>query len=581
MLWLVFFVVQALAASYQNPIIPGFNPDPSCTRVEERFFCVSSSFSAFPGIPVYTSTDLVQWEQIGNVLTRSTQLPDFVHVNDTSGGMWAPTIRYHNGTYYVSTTLVFSNRDPTDSSRWENLIFNATNPFGDNWSDPVFFEFNGYDPTLFWDDDGRSYIVGSHYWRIYPAIQAYEIDPTTGKNLTPDGGNVTLWSGTGGEAPEGPHLYKKDGFYYLLIAEGGTAFYAVTMARKPATGGPLGSYAEDPCPYNPVLTNANTTEYFQGVAHADIFNDAQGNWWAVSIGTRNATVNFPMGRETGLVPAVWEEGQWPVFAGSKPGRMEVNMTGPLPSPAPPFSPPDGGNLVGQPQKLTFSPGSTLPHQFVYYHYPNGSQYAISPDGHPNTLALRGCSANLTQPDFSAEVPETQSIVAFVGRRQDHVLFTAESTIEFIPETDGEEAGMSVFLTRAKYFAFGVVGLSNGTSKVDRYIRILTVTARSSNGGATDPVSKPGIFPLPDTSTTLRLRVEAISNSNFTFSYGSLENGTDPSDVTWVTVGSGDATEVSGGFTGTLVGMYATGNGKPSTSLAYFSDFEYIPVQGIF
>jgi len=206
---------------------------------------------------------------------------------------------------------------------------------------------------------------------------------------------------------------------------------------------------------------------------------------------------------------------------------------------------------------------------------------ISPTGHTNTLSLRGSAANLTQPTYSADDPEAQSDVTFVGRRQDHVLFAAEATIDFTPQTNGEEAGLSIFLTRAQHFDFGVVGLSNGSSVVERYIRLLTVTSRSTNAGATDPISKPGILLLPDSTTPLRLRVEAISRSNFTFSYQSIGTGTDSGNATWVIVGSGDATEVSGGFTGTLVGMYATGNGKPTTSLAYFSDFEYNPVQGVF
>jgi len=142
--------------------------------------------------------------------------------------------------------------------------------------------------------------------------------------------------------------------------------------------------------------------------------------------------------------------------------------------------------------------------------------------------------------------------------------------------------MSVFLNRAQHFDFGVVGLSNGTSDgVKRFIRLLTITASSTDAGATDPISKPGILPLPDTTTSLRLRVQASTRSTFTFSYQALGKEGVAANATWVTVGSGDATQISGGFTGTLVGMFATGNGKSSTSVAYFSDFEYDPVQGVY
>lgn len=203
-----------LMKSYNNPIIPGFAPDPSCIRVDDRFFCVSSSFGAFPGMPVYTSKDLIQWEQIGNVLSRPSQLPDFTQSNSTTGGIWAATIRHHRGMFYVTTTLVLDQLNFTDLARWENvrsahpyalfhtqsiqLVFKTDNPFGNNWSDPVHFQFRGYDTSLFWDDDDRVYVVGSHYWRIFPAIQAYEISLDNGTNLSPGGVNFTLWSGTGG-----------------------------------------------------------------------------------------------------------------------------------------------------------------------------------------------------------------------------------------------------------------------------------------------------------------------------------------------------------------------------------------------
>jgi beta-xylosidase len=229
-----------------------------------------------------------------------------------------------------------------------------------------------------------------------------------------------------------------------------------------------------------------------------------------------------------------------------------------------LSPPDGGNIVGQPQKVTFKPGSTLPRQFVYYHYPNEADYIVSPPGHPNTLALKGSSGNFTQPTFLPADPGAQSIVTYVARRQDHVLFTAESTIDFTPKADGEEAGMSVFLNRAQHFDFGVVGLSksSGTtssladSGLKRFIRLLTVTLNSTDAGAKDPISKPGMLPLPDMTTHLRLRVEASSRSTFTFSYQALGRGSEASNNAWVTVGEGDATQVSGGFTGVSVCCYS-------------------------
>lgn len=243
--------------AYNNPIISGFAPDPSCIRVNEQYFCVTSSFSVFPGIPVYTSRDLVQWQQIGNVLSRPEQLPHLALVNQTTGGIWAATICEHDGTFFVTSTLVFDGEPQTNPDRWDNLIFTTKDIFANNgngWSDPVHFSFYGYDTSLFWDDDGSVYVQGSHAWHIFPAIQQYKIDVSTGNALSEP---IILWNGTGGLAPEAPHVYKRDDGYYLMIAEGGTGVgHMVTMAKSLNIAGPYTGYT-----HNPVLTNANTTEY--------------------------------------------------------------------------------------------------------------------------------------------------------------------------------------------------------------------------------------------------------------------------------------------------------------------------------
>jgi beta-xylosidase len=228
------------------------------------------------------------------------------------------------------------------------------------------------------------------------------------------------------------------------------------------------------------------------------------------------------------------------------------------NPSQPLDPSDGGNLVGHSQTVIFGPGTSLPRQFVYYHFPDESAYNISPPGHGNTLALKGAAVNLTEP---AWVPgdDTQQTApfTFVPRRQDHVLFTAESTVQFAPNSEGEEAGMSVFLNRAQHFDFGVVGLNNGRGKLRRYVRLLTVTLNSTNAGAEDPVSKPGMVMLPSTfpaNTPIRLRVKAESSSTYSFSFGimgdaHISSSGSGNTTEWTTVGFGDATQVSGGFTG--------------------------------
>ncbi|EKM55564.1 glycoside hydrolase family 43 protein [Phanerochaete carnosa HHB-10118-sp] len=564
--------------SYHNPVISGFAPDPSCIRVDSQYFCVTSSFSVFPGIPLYTSRDLVQWQQIGNVLSRPEQLPQLAQVNQSTGGIWAATIRHHDEVFYVTTTLVFDGAPQQSPTRWDNLIFNTTNIWandGNGWSDPVHFIFQGYDTSLFWDDDGAAYVEGSHAWQVFPAIEQFKIDVRTGENLSEP---IILWNGTGGLAPEGPHVYKREDAYYLMIAEGGTGLgHMETMAKSLNITGPYTGYA-----HNPVLTNANTSEYLQTVGHADLFNDTAGNWWAVALATRNATVNYPMGRETILVPVVWEEGQFPVFNGAIPGRAYINMTGPLPPSHPPTLTDSKDPLVGHSQHVVFPSGpdvslSDLPRQLVYYRYPDFSRFTVSPPGHPNTLQIMGSAENITG---NGGIGTS----TFITRRQDAVEFTAEVTLEFAPNlsdsvTEDEEAGMTLFLQRAQHFDLGVVVLRNSASgQLEKFIRLRTFSAVSSVDGMTDPFSQPGILPLSENMQKLRLRVQAVNASAYAFSYldspNSQSNG-------WKIVGHGAASEVSGGFTGTLVGMFATGNGHNSTTPAYFSDFTYDPVQNVF
>lgn len=186
---------------YENPVIPGYHPDPSVCRVGDDFYLVNSSFQYFPGVPLYHSKDLVHWTQIGHCLTRPSQLP--LDKASTWGGIYAPTIRYNDGVFYMITTNVTSKG---------NFLVHATDPRGP-WSEPVWLKQGGIDPSLYFED-GKCYLVSNPDVGIFLC----EIDPMTGEQLTP---SKRIWNGTGGRHPEGPHIYKKDGWYYLLISEGG------------------------------------------------------------------------------------------------------------------------------------------------------------------------------------------------------------------------------------------------------------------------------------------------------------------------------------------------------------------------
>lgn len=267
------------------------------------FYLVTSSFLAFPGIPIYASKDLVNWKQIGNVITKDSQIdmsPYLVTIRGESGGVWAPTIRYNNGIFHVIVSCVVQGDDMDwyDPSRFHGFIWTCPDPFTEEWSDPVRFDFPGFDTSLFWDTDGKVYLHGTEAYKDFALrqISQYEIDLKTGKSLS--GPPKFLWEGTGGIFPEAPHIFLKDGFYYMLIAEGGTYMeHSGRMARAKNIWGPYES-----CPHNPVLRPPPEREYVQTIGHADFVEDFNGNWWAVALGTRILPDHSsPMGRETYLI----------------------------------------------------------------------------------------------------------------------------------------------------------------------------------------------------------------------------------------------------------------------------------------
>ncbi|MBR0110508.1 MAG: family 43 glycosylhydrolase [Bacteroidales bacterium] len=290
----------------QNPIIPGFHPDPSVVAVGEDYYIVNSTFHYFPGVPVYHSRDLQNWEQIGNVLDRPSQLP--LEQSSVWLGIYAPTIRYHDGTFYMITTNV---------GNGGNFMVTATNPAGP-WSEPVWLEQQGIDPSLYFED-GKCYMVSNPN----SVITLCEIDPATGATLSP---GKALWRGTGGRFPEGPHIYKRDGWYYLLISEGGTELaHKLTVARSRNIYGP---YEANPA--NPIFTHCSLAAQdsnIQGTGHADFFQASDGSWWTVFLAYRRYGGDYHhLGRETFLAPVSWEKG-WPVVNGGKPvaERMKVRM----------------------------------------------------------------------------------------------------------------------------------------------------------------------------------------------------------------------------------------------------------------
>ncbi|RSL53254.1 hypothetical protein CEP54_010510 [Fusarium duplospermum] len=302
-----------------NPVISGFAPDPSIVYVDGTYFLVNSSFHIFPDLPVYVSRDLREWERIGNALNRPGQLSlkqsvtKIVGPEDpdesvcAEGGLYAPTIRYHQGTFYiVCTNVIHSRSQASTESGHQSFILSTTDIWADEWSDPVFYDFNGIDTSLFWDDDGRVYLIGASGPPPETMIRQFEIDLKTGKKLSEE---KLLWEGITKVYPKGPHMYKKDGWYYLLMAEGGCfADHHTIIARSRDIWGPY-----EPNPANPVLNKADQEGYIRYTGHGDLFQHPSGQWYFVCLGVRKSNGRFIMGRESVLTAATWPEGEYPVI----------------------------------------------------------------------------------------------------------------------------------------------------------------------------------------------------------------------------------------------------------------------------
>lgn len=491
--------------TYRNPVIPGFYSDPSVVRVGEDFYLVTSTFEYFPGIPVFHSKDLVHWEQIGHVIHRPGQLPQGL-------GIFACTIRYHDGTFYVITT---------NTGRGGNFIVTASDPAGP-WSDPVWVDAEGIDPDLFFDDDGKAYTIGSSF-------RLYELDPKTGKLLS-EGRQV--WASTGGRFAEGPHLYKKDGWYYLMAAEGGTEeAHSETISRASDIWGPYYSY-----PANPILAHANAAGQqlpIQGVGHADMTEAQDGSWWIVFHGYRTVipwSFHHILGRETCLAPVSWPTNGWPQVNGN--GTVTVDMTAPT-LPQHPFP--------EKPARVEFD--APLGLEWNYIQYPETDRYSL--DARPGFLRLIGSGSTLGDGGGSP---------TFVGRRLQHMDFTATTRMEFEPTRENEEAGL-VLLNNGTHFDL-LVRRSNGKRVISARLQFESVIHESD-----EIVLAPG---------PVDLRIEG-ARSVFRFSYA---QGGDDYRVIQEVSARYLSSETIGGFTGVYVGLYATGRGQPAAAPADYDGFEY-------
>jgi len=280
---------SAADETFLNPVLPGFNPDPSIIRVKKDYFLTTSSFEYTPGAPIYHSTDLIQWTLIGHALTRKSQLD--IKAPEPGGGVWACTLRYHSGWFYL-TTCVWDRYRPQDSHEraWPRGFYVKTMDIwnSDSWTDPVYFDQPGFDQDLFWDEDGKVYL-STTYRKVNrdpesklkdQAVHICTIDLETGNSTSKS--TLIRESHVGSGVAEGSHIFKKDKYYYLFTAEGGTeSGHSECCFRSEKS--PLGPWEE--CPSNPLVHNSTENEV-QNTGHCDFVEDTEGNWWAVCLAVR-------------------------------------------------------------------------------------------------------------------------------------------------------------------------------------------------------------------------------------------------------------------------------------------------------
>ncbi|MBR0260108.1 MAG: family 43 glycosylhydrolase, partial [Prevotella sp.] len=384
---------MACAQGFKNPVLPGFHADPSVCRAGDDFYLVNSTFQYFPGVPVFHSKDLIHWEQVGNCLTRPSQVD--LTGTDGNSGIYAPTIRYHEGRFYMVTTVFPSRR---------HFYVWTDNPAGE-WSEPIVIDFaiGSCDPTLFFDD-GKCYFL----WKEGD-IKICEIDVTTGKQL---GEIHHLGTGLGGRYPEGPHIYRKDGWYYLLLAEGGTEHgHHVNILRSRSLFGPY-----EPNPANPILSHFNMkmqNSLIQGLGHADLVQAPDDSWWMICLGYRTSGyLQHVMGRETMLAPVQWAAGGWPVVNGD--GTLQTDMQCPtlplVPMPADP-----------EREEFEYITRKAPADSYHSIGLPMGWMSLCNPDYRNYSLTAR--TGFLRLRPSTIDLSETAN-PTFVARRQTELQFTA-------------------------------------------------------------------------------------------------------------------------------------------------------------
>lgn len=495
-----------------NPVIPGYHPDPSICRVDDTYYLVTSSFEFSPGVPIFSSHNLIDWELIGHCLTRPSQLP--LKNCQVSEGIYAPTIRYHDGYFFMVTTNV---------SGGGNFIVHTTDPAGE-WSEPAWVSQGGIDPSLLFFQD-KVYFVSNGDCHGNSGIFLCEVNPFTGEMLTD---SILISKGCGGKYPEAPHMYYIDGYFYLMLAEGGTEYgHMVTMQRSTS---PYGPYV--PSPHNPILSNREQPigpNCISCTGHADLIQDQNGNWWLTALGVRTISTNsnrlllHNLGRETFLAPLYWQDG-W-CIAGNN-GILEMEFSAELPDcdfkeDIPP------GDTVKSPLFIEDFQGKTWDLEFTQIRNPSRILYKLN--SQEGTLTLYG-KDSLCTPLISP---------TFLGIRQNSFCQRASVKVSCSSSDENGLAGLTVYYNNEHHYDIGI--------RIKENAKILIFRRQIY-----DLIKEEVLFPVPDPE----IQLEIIADKNYYSFYYFSSSG----DHIFLGKGATAAlcTEITRHmtFTGTFFGMFA-------------------------
>lgn len=520
----------------KNPIVRGFYPDPSVCAANGKYYMVCSSFEYFPGVPLFESEDLVNWKQIGHCLTRPSQV-ELSGVR-SSGGVFAPTIRYHEGTFYMVTN---------NNSYNKNFYIKTEDIYGE-WSDPFVVDQEGIDPSLYFEDGKVYFTSNGSDAEGRGCILQCEIDIETGERLTE---SRPIWHGSGGRYLESPHLYKFGEWYYIMVAEGGTEYgHMVTYAKGKTPYGPFESY-----PFNPVLTNRNlggNQNSIQGIGHGDLISDDKGRTFMVTLGFRQQGMWMPfhqLGREVFLAPVYWQEDGW--FTAGINGTVDAEME---------------MDIDAAPQQegcydVSFeSLGEDSPRWCHLREYePENYQFIKDENGVVTGVKLCG----------NAHTLEETECPTFLGVRQSEF----HTTLSVNVSSEADEAGITYYLCEDHHYDLVVRNrpVHRGRSDAEYWYfedsdSLREVFLRLCCG---DVKQKVNCFRIPIQQKEVPLEIVSTPEEYFFYA---IINGEK------VCMGKARSkyltSEVAGGFTGVVMGMYAM-NYIDERKWAQFSNLNWV------